>query len=395
MKRTAKKVAGAFVLVAGLNGCMSTGSKPTASKTDQAATMAKMESGGVQQAGAAMPVGSKKDAAVMQAAALGVDGVSAKGGRMDPAVRPVGGFGGKGRPSYGPEAFGPSQTGIGTLLGHGGITPAPSMGPPGAVAVVPGALGGGPGGGMGGLYANGRTSIRFASPAGMKVTWMDGSRGFTDTGREAPVRYNFVQGNIYRLRLNGIAGRAGKNYYPTLEVYPPTTKEAMTFLSHSAVPVGFTDEDFDQVNAGNMVVKVIYLPSAQFQDVAAAEEIVSTRLEPGADPVAEASRRGTVLAVVRMGNIDLEDPTTPAMDAPPGGPVGPGPAVGGPKMPAPGPMGSGPMGSGPMGSGPMSAAPSAMPITPMPIPETKRADDAPKGLRVPASLPPVSLPAVK
>jgi hypothetical protein len=67
-------------------------------------------------------------------------------------------------------------------------------------------------------------------------------------------------------------------------------------------------------------VKVIYLPDPQFQETAATgtgcEEIVSSPLEPGVDPIAEAHRRGSILLIIRMGNIDLEAPNTPAMDAP-------------------------------------------------------------------------------
>ncbi len=216
---------------------------------------------------------------------------------------------------YPPETYGPTQSFAGSLAGRGGILPAPGQGPPGAVA---GIGFGGPGGPGMGMFTGMRTSIRFVSPAGMKIAFMDPNKGFAESGREAPVRYNFPQSNIYRIRLSGIPTLpATKNYYPTLEVYPATPK-TVTFLSHSTVPVGFTNEDFEQVNAGNLVVKVIYLPDSQFQDLAAADEIVSTRLEAGVDPVAEANRRGTILAVIRIGNIDLEDPTTPAVDAPPG-----------------------------------------------------------------------------
>src|SRR5207244_2427731 len=91
------------------------------------------------------------------------------------------------------------------------------------------------------------------------------------------------------------------------------------YLAHSAVPVYFTEEDFDQVLGGNYLVKVIYLPYPQYADAAVAggpDEIVSTRLEPGVDPIAEACKRGSILLVIRMGNIDLEAPNTPAMDAP-------------------------------------------------------------------------------
>ena len=88
--------------------------------------------------------------------------------------------------------------------------------------------------------------------------------------------------------------------------------------------------------AGNYLVKVIYLPDPQFQDLAVAgpEEIVSSRLEPGVDPVAEAQRRGSILLVVRVGNIDLELANSPAMDAP---------GQYGPRAPAPATPGNGMM----------------------------------------------------
>ena len=72
----------------------------------------------------------------------------------------------------------------------------------------------------------------------------------------------------------------------------------------------FTEEDFDQVLSGNFVTKVIYLPDPEFQELALAgvETLVSTRLDPGVDPIVEADRRGAILAIVRLGNKDLEMP---------------------------------------------------------------------------------------
>src|SRR5205807_10661804 len=120
--------------------------------------------------------------------------------------------------------------------------------PPNAVAAV-GALTGG-----GGVpYTSQRTEIRFVSPAGMRVSWYSPSpvskNGFSTESLSVPGRYNFVQGAIYRLKLNGIPGNVN-DYYPTLEVVPTTAKTA-AFLAHSSVPVTFTPEDFDQVDAGN------------------------------------------------------------------------------------------------------------------------------------------------
>src|SRR5262249_58845575 len=131
---------------------------------------------------------------------------------------------------------------------------------------------------------------------------------------EAPGRYNFLQAAIYRLKLSEIPGRPGVDLYPTLEVVPANFKTD-AFLAHSAVPVYFTEEDLDQVAAGNYLVKVIYLPDPQFQDLAIAgpEEIVSTRLEPGVDPIPEAYRRASILLGVRLRNTDLDPANSPAM----------------------------------------------------------------------------------
>ena len=201
----------------------------------------------------------------------------------------------------------------------GGIIPVPGMGPPGAVAAVGAILPG-----MRPPATNQRTSVRFTGPAGTKITWQLPGGGFNDesTGLTAPKEYNFLQGQVYRLRLTQVLPNfPGRAFYPTLEISPVTPK-TLTFLAHSSVPLTFQDEDFRQAADGNVVVKVIYLPDPTFQDfatVAGAEEIVSTRLEPGADPVAEAQRRGTILAIIRLGNIDLENRASPAMTAPPGG----------------------------------------------------------------------------
>jgi hypothetical protein len=239
----------------------------------------------------------------------------------------------------------------GNMISPPGIAPVPpglppGLRPPGAVAAV-GALTGP----QVSPFGVQRTEVRFVGPPGMKISWHmpggDGKGGFGPQYLEAPARYNFLQASIYRLKLSDIPNRAGMELYPTLEVVPAKAKTA-TFLAHSAVPVSFTEEDFEQVACGNFVVKVIYLPDPQFQDLAATgcDEVVSSRLEPGVDPICEAQRRGCILAVVRLGNIDLEAPNTPAMDAPnpfcpPGAPPGAhaqSPAMMAPGLPGPGPQ---------------------------------------------------------
>jgi hypothetical protein len=192
--------------------------------------------------------------------------------------------------------------------------------PPAERMIRPGPMVDGPGPGVIPMLANPGgpaaypmmkvTQIRFVGPAGMQIGWQVAG-GFAENQKTAPARKNFTQGGTYRLKLTKIpgAGREGLTLYPTLQVYPATPMTD-AYLSHDTVPIEVTDEDLDQVESNNFVTKVIYLPDPRYQELAVAgvETLVSTRLEPGVDPVAEANRRGTILGVFRMGNMDLEMP---------------------------------------------------------------------------------------
>jgi hypothetical protein len=152
------------------------------------------------------------------------------------------------------------------------------------------------------------SQIKFTGPEGMTVVWDVSAPGsFDSQPLVCPGRYCFPQGAIYRLKLANVPGRPGIELYPTLEVGPvmPRTE---AFLAHNTIPVQFTPEDFDQVQSGNFVTKVIYLPDPEFQELALAgvETLVSTRLDPGVDPIVEADRRGAILAIVRLGDKDLQ-----------------------------------------------------------------------------------------
>ena len=174
-----------------------------------------------------------------------------------------------------------------------------------APVVSGGIAGGAPGGGA---SASSEVQVLFARPEAMQVTF-DAGGSYSSAPIVTPGRQNFMQGGVYRLKVTGIPGREGTELYPTLEIGPPTRPTA-AYLAHNAIPVQFTEEDFDQVLSGNFVTKVIYLPSPDFQDFALAgvETLVSMRLDPGYDPIVEADRRGSILAVVRIGNKDMEVP---------------------------------------------------------------------------------------
>jgi hypothetical protein len=158
------------------------------------------------------------------------------------------------------------------------------------------------------MWAPATSQVAFLGEEGVQISWdVSGSGFFDSTPLVVPGRQNFYQGAIYRLKLTNVPGRPGVELYPTLEV-APVTPRTDAYLAHAPIPVQFTEEDFDQVLSGNFVTKVIYLPDPEFQELALAgvETLVSTRLDPGVDPIAEADRRGSILAILRMGNKDLE-----------------------------------------------------------------------------------------
>jgi hypothetical protein len=230
-------------------------------------------------------------------------------------------------------------------------------------------------------FANTRSQIYFVDPAGMRIGWQaaggGGERIYVPGQLTVPARYNFVQGYIYRLKLSDIPGRPGLQLYPTIEV-APSTPATDAYLTHNPIPAQFTEEDFDQVTAGNFVTKVIYLPDPKYQELAIAgvETLVSTRLEPGVDPIIEADRRGTILMIIRLGAIDLEMPAgggsvpagAPGTVLPPGS-MPPGAVPGGPPMLDSAPVDVAPVSPVAPGAGAAPTPPPPAPTTP-PAPAT-------------------------
>ena len=204
-------------------------------------------------------------------------------------------------------------TGCGTMQQHN-LPPADQIAHPG-----PGVDGPGPGVLMPQQHpvammmpqaaAPGGSSIQaiFNNPDGMQIdldTQLNGS--YAGQTLITPARHDFqvgINGSMMRMKLSSIPGHEAVELFPTIEVAPINPRTA-AYLDHNAVPIQFTNEDFDQVATGNYVTKVIYLPDPEFQDLALAnvETLVSTRLDPGDDPIVEADRRGSIMAIIRMGN---------------------------------------------------------------------------------------------
>ena len=209
--------------------------------------------------------------------------------------------------------------------------PGPGVGGPGPGVRMPMMPPGGPMGPMMGAMpgppaAPAESQIAFVGPDGMTVQWDVSVPGaFDSEPLVAPGRHNFGQGGIYRLKLKNIPGHEGTELYPTIEVGPATPR-IEAYLAHAYIPVQFTEEDFDQVLTGNFVTKVIYLPDPEFQGLALAgvETLVSTRLDPSVDPIVEADRRGSILAIIRLGG---KDEQLPGAKRGPGGAARPGGVV--------------------------------------------------------------------
>ncbi len=203
----------------------------------------------------------------------------------------------QGGPGMGPGGMGPGGPGM------GGVVPA-------SCSACVGDGGGAPG--MGGMMMGGglgaKVQVLFNRPDGMQLLYdVAGDGSFGSEPLYVPGRLEFPQGGIYRMKLTNIQGREGVELYPTIEVANGNPRTA-AYLAHNAIPVQFTTDDFEQVLSGNFVTKVIYLPDPEFQGDAlvGVDVLVSNRLEPGLDPIVEADRRGSILAIVRVGNKDIE-----------------------------------------------------------------------------------------
>ena len=275
--------------------------------------------------------------------------------------------------------------------------PAPPGGPINSMA----GQGQGAGSLRGRRFPNTRSQVYFVEPTGMKIGWQAGSgasgeKTFLPAQLSAPARYNFNQGFIYRLKLTDIPDQAGLVLYPTIEV-APSTPVTDAYLTHNAIPIVFEEQDFEQIKAGNFITKVIYLPDPKYQELAVAgvETLVSTRLDPGIDPILEADRRGTILVILRVGAIDLEMPSVGSNEA--ANAPGAASTEGGGLMLPPGslPPGSVPNAPAtapgvPVNNAPVSPTPPS-PTTPPTAPEPAPGDAKPE----PADAPKAEVPAPK
>jgi Bacterial type II/III secretion system short domain len=147
---------------------------------------------------------------------------------------------------------------------------------------------------------DGTTQVRFGGAAGTLI-FIEGTSG--DLGSSPRQRFQRQRDKISSFAVEvQLAPRlpdvvlAGK-----LDIYPAEAATA-AFLAHNAVPLNIVVEDTEYVRAGNAITKVVYLPHPVVQSVAVpgVETLVSSKLDPGKDPILEANRRGTILVVLHL-----------------------------------------------------------------------------------------------
>jgi uncharacterized repeat protein (TIGR01451 family) len=147
--------------------------------------------------------------------------------------------------------------------------------------------------------------VRFDGPAGMKVTFFRGTAGGQTV--TVPFTVGFRPGYILPMRLSEVPGHPGATFSPTVEIYGSLL--LANRLRNPEFPAGlvFRDEDFNSVQAGAMVTKVVVLerPDTAIPQASKANEPLQIDVAPGQDPFAEGRQHGQPLMALRMGQREV------------------------------------------------------------------------------------------
>jgi uncharacterized repeat protein (TIGR01451 family) len=149
--------------------------------------------------------------------------------------------------------------------------------------------------------------VRFTGPAGLKVTFFDGS----PAGRTfaAPVAAGLRPGYVYRVRLTGFPEFPGLSLYPTLEVrgslhLPPRLKAA-----DYPAPVVLGADEVQRAVSETLITKVIFVedPERAVAEATNPDQPIELNLAPGRDPLVEARERGRPMVILRLGGREYSD----------------------------------------------------------------------------------------
>ncbi|MEX0728020.1 MAG: hypothetical protein WEB58_03735 [Planctomycetaceae bacterium] len=149
--------------------------------------------------------------------------------------------------------------------------------------------------------------IKLLLPTGGDVTFCSGQMT-EPVSTASPAQIGLALGYPYRLQIRNLPEFPGVELYPTVELldrlHPPPGHE-----HEFPIPIQLTSSDLEQVLAGRLVTKVIYLEHPQAAlPVESEGESLLFDVPPQVNMLAEADRLGRPLAIVRLGG-RLPDPT--------------------------------------------------------------------------------------
>ena len=155
--------------------------------------------------------------------------------------------------------------------------------------------------------------VAFSAPEGAQVSLdairigphVTPSESSTPTMIVMPVNRYAENSGIYRLKVVRHPRNSRGDVHPSLEIRQRSFPNAND-LPEQVVSMKFTEEDYERVFAGEFVTNVVYLTDPDFRKppierVAKIVTIASTALAAGIDPIIEADRNGTILAIIQMG----------------------------------------------------------------------------------------------
>lgn len=148
-------------------------------------------------------------------------------------------------------------------------------------------------------YAPVMQPVRVELPEGGQVSFFRGTPDELATFG-APAVAALRVGSIYRLKISGLRGYPGTEFYPTVELidrlHPPRGREI-----EFAVPIELTDDDFAMAVEGRLVTKVVYLEQPERALPERKQAARNQLAAPRENALALADEAGRPMAIVRLG----------------------------------------------------------------------------------------------
>lgn len=122
-----------------------------------------------------------------------------------------------------------------------------------------------------------------------------------------PVNVGLRPGYVYRVELNGFPNHPGISLFPTLEVIGTLALPPRVRANQYPVPIVLSTDDIEQVLAGAMITKIIYLedPDRAIPGTGNPDVPVETAVAGSRDLFREANTYGRPLVILRLGQREL------------------------------------------------------------------------------------------